>query len=219
MPKYQYTFGLPMDVNHRFLLNGKRFRIGNSGVRTMQLMDELLLLLTKKGSGKSLFSCRALIREVQYYESQSVLSFSISHANHLHARLLAIFLRGRCGGSLGTSTVFEYAKTNNDERTRKLATRALKRMGAWAQLQEIAETDPSEHVRCIATARPSDHYATRLNTFVRNVSPKAITHSQSTLYVAPGLEFDQGRKPKSASTIRAFLERIVRKIRGVHHSY
>lgn len=76
MPKYQYTFGLPMDVNHRFLLNGKkRFRVGNSGVRTMQLMDELLLLLTKKGSGKSLFSCRALIREVQYYESQSVLSF------------------------------------------------------------------------------------------------------------------------------------------------
>jgi hypothetical protein len=183
----------------------------------MQLMDELLQLANRERSNKSLFSSRALIRQVEYNESCCVLSYAITNACDANARYLAIFLRGRCGGSLGTSAVFEYAK-NDDERIRKLATRALKRMGAWAQLKEIAEKDPSEQVRRIATANPPSQYSARLESFVRNVTAKPIEQSQSTLYVAPGVEWDQGRKPKSASTIRMFLERIVRRLRGVHLS-
>ena len=217
MPQYQYTYGLPRNVNHKFWLNGKCFRVGNSGVRTMQLMDELLQLAARESSTKSLFSSRALIRQVEYNESRCVLSYSITHARDANARLLAIFLRGRCGGSLGTSAVFQYAK-DDDEWIRKLATRALKRMGAWAQLKEIAENDPSEKVRRIATANPPGLYSARLETFVRNVTPKPIEPSRATLYVAPGVEWDQGRKSKSASAIRMFLERIVRRLRGVHLS-
>lgn len=217
MPQYQYTYGLPWDVNHKFWLNGKCFRVGNSGVRTMQLMDELLQLATRDRSSKSLFLSRALIRQVEYNESRCVLSYVITNARDANARFLAIFLRGRCGGSLGTSAVFEYAK-KDDEWIRKLATRALKRMGAWAQLQEIAENDPSERVRRIATANPPSQYSARLESFVRNVTPKPIGECRSTLYVAPGVEWDQGQKPKSSSTIRMFLERIVRRLRGVHLS-
>jgi hypothetical protein len=86
---------------------------------------------TNSFAGTWPFRLRPQIRQVQAIDATPVLCLVVERTDDPTLRILAIWLRGRCGGSLGTSSLAAFA-TAADDRTRKEVARALKRMGAWA---------------------------------------------------------------------------------------
>jgi hypothetical protein len=142
-----------------------------------------------------------------------VLTLVVERTDDPTLRLLAIWLRGRCGGSLGTPILAKFS-THPDVQTRKEVARSLKRMGAWDQLREIATHDANGRIRRIATTQPSKPYRDRLASFSRHMARVEIASVKRHLLASPTIDVGHGRAPKSRWVIRMILERIHRIVAG-----
>ena len=169
MVRFRRRFGFPANRDYCFRLRGRRYRVGSSGIRTLKLLTKIHDSCATCRDLSWLFRLRNHIREVQALHSRSVLSLVVERTEDPTLRLLAIWLRGRCGGSLGTSSLAKFA-THPDEQTRKEVARALKRMGDWVQLRELADDEPNARVRRMATPRPTRSYLQRYP-ISRNIFP------------------------------------------------
>ncbi len=213
MAFHRPRFGLPASIDRDYCVAGRRFQIGSSDMRTLKLLKEIYEACALPGRGRGLFSVRVKIVEARALNSTSLLCLVAERTDDQAVRVLAIWLRGRCGGSLGTASLARFA-THPDRQTRKETARALKRMGAWAPLRVMAESDTSERVRRMATSEPPKNYRERLASFSRGIPRIGPASANFPLFVSPELIFGQARPPKPASAIRSVLERIHRLIAG-----
>ena len=221
MMRIQLRFGFPVRRGYQFRLHGQRYYVGASSVRTLKLLADIYRACVTCDDGTWPLRLRPQIRQVQAIEATPVLCLVVERTDDPTLRILAIWLRGRCGGSLGTSSLAKFAtagesqsRSPEDDRTRREVARALKRMGAWVQLREMAEHDPNPRIRRLATAQPARPYRQRLAEYTQRVSRVSAATGKQPLVLAPDLDLTQGRPPKSRSFIRTILERIHRLVTG-----
>lgn len=177
-------------------------------MRTLRLLAEIYDA-TSGVDRLSLVRRRQQIRQIESYDSRNVLTLVVKRTKDPHLRLLAIWLRGRCGGTIGTATVADYC-SDADFQVRKVVARALQRMSAWSDLRAMAAKDPSDRIRRIATVRSPGPFAERLSSLLEHIPPDRTVPVRRNLFIGPSFSLTQGRPPKSAATIRAILERIQR---------
>lgn len=205
-------FGFPARREYRFRLNGRRYRVGPSGIRTLRLLSELTEIHSSSEQ-RSASRRRDRIRASEMFLSRSVLCLVIDRTDDRWLRLLAIWLRGRVGGSLGTAVVARFA-THPDDQTRKEVARALRRMSAWAHLRDMAENDSCARIRRLATTRPAQSYHSRLSRYCNHIPLTAVESLGHRLFVSPDLDIREGRRPKSRFRIRLILKRIQQIVAG-----
>lgn len=135
-------WGFPPLSDYAYRIRDKRYRVGLAGKQTLKLLTEIYFANRHTSGPYWLIPFRKQIREIQRINSRGILSLTVERTPDPKLRLLAIWLRGRCGGTLGTSILADYV-THLDPQTRKEVARALKRMSAWVQLRQLADTDRS----------------------------------------------------------------------------
>lgn len=207
MVRLRAPFGFPTHHGCRFRLGGRRYYVGSRGIRTLRLLAEFHDSWSTCADRSWPFRLRNQIRKAPTISARSVLSLVVERTADPTLRVLAIWLRGRCGGSLGTASLAKFS-THPDDQTRKEVARALKRMGAWVQLRPMAECDPNPRIRRIATIQASRAYGLRLTDFSSHFPKREVRSVQRELVVAPELDLSQGRPPKPRWVIRGILERI-----------
>lgn len=207
MIRKRYLIGFPINSNHRFRLGGHRYPVGVKGVRTLTLLLRIYERFAISSGPERLHGVRGEVREVQLLRSTAVLSHVVACTSDPAVRIISIWLRGRCGGTIGTSVVARFS-TAPDQQTRKEVARALKRMSAWGQLANMATNDRCERVRRIAATPPSRPFGERLAAFSMHASHLEGSSNAAPMFISPGFEWGQGQPPKSPSVIRTILQRI-----------
>ena len=204
--------GFPPHATHRFRMGKRRFRVGANGVKTIKLLVKLREWRHATPSS-GLLVARPLIREVERLNARATLSHVVARTRDPQLRVLACWLRGRCGGTVGTADLVPLS-TDPDGQTRKEAARALKRMAAWGPLAKMATDDPLVRIRRMATCDPVRPMPARIASFVRHVPRRTQSVAPVPYFQAPQLELGHQHPPKSSSLIRALLQRIQRLVGG-----
>ncbi len=207
MSDLRSTYDFPVFRRYAFRIAGRKYRLGSGGVRALEIMADIIQQGPHTPDVTWLLPFRPQIREIERINPSAVLTLVIDRADNEHLRYLAIWLRGRCGGTLGTSVVSGLAPSA-EERRRRHVTRCLQRLAAWSDLRRIAETDPSLRVRRLATQTPSQPHKTRLTAFSQHIFRRNVPRSQTRLVVSPQLDLSAARRPRPTKIIRTVLERI-----------
>ena len=196
--------GFPVEANRKIEINGQRYRIGNAGVKAIQLAVELL---HRRMSFQSLLPLRSEIRECELDNCKAALSHLIEMTPNHNLRIIALWLRGRCGGYVGSQAIAQIAKSE-DEKIRYLAAKAMQSMGSWSTLAVMNKNDPSERVRRIAALRAPRNFKERLSSFSKNV--ESIPHSSmhASLFWSSLIDLHNPVRTKSVEIIRRLLARI-----------
>ena len=199
--------GFPKDARFRFRINGRHCRVNADGVATIERLIELhkASLLAEKPTW--LLAHRDTIREIESLNYRGVLSLIVERTSDPKLRLLAIWLRGRCGGYMGTSILKGYA-TSPDFQIRKETIRALRRLSAWTLLAEVAKNDSNARIRRLAAPVLAKPHLHRLMEFAKNVHPIHVNSTTPPLWISPEIRRFEGKRPKSVLLIRQTLERI-----------
>lgn len=213
MRNLSHFYGFPVKDACRFTLGGRRYRVGANGTRSLELLSMIYDRCCSSADRSWSIGARPLIRKVQAWNERAVLNLVVERTRDPILRVLAIWLRGRCRGSIGTATLVKFAD-HPDFHTRKETARALQRMSAWRTLAVMAEADPSERIRRLATSTPARPFTKRIADFKRHLARIPVPAKRKTLYVAPQLDIGHGTPPKSPALIRAILERIRRLVTG-----
>jgi hypothetical protein len=206
-------YRFPVSSDYRFRLGGSKYRLGPGGVRALKLLAHIAEQTPNSDDIAWLVPLRGHVREIERINPRAALTLVVDRTVNHRLRYLAIWLRGRCGGTLGASTVSRFS-TSSDRALRKEVTRCLKRLSAWAELRAIAETDPDPQIRQLAKQSPSKPYAARLAGFSQHIRRRIIARSTPELVVSPELDLTQGRPAKPRWLIRMILDRIHRLITG-----
>lgn len=212
-PIIRPRFGFPVKRDYGFRLRGRRYWVGAAGVRTLKLLACIYRACVTSDDRNWPLRLRRQIRKVEMLDATPVLCFVVERTRNPLLRILAIWLRGRCGSALGTASIVRFAN-DPDEATRKEVARALRRMQAWGPLQEMADVETNPRIQWLATVHASKPYAQRLANFTKRVACLPTTPSGQPLFVSPELDLSQGHPPKPASFIRMILERIHRLLTG-----
>jgi hypothetical protein len=201
-------FGFPAKSKYEFRLNGRRFRVGQAGVRTLRLLSDIYTSHSKRNDSGWLLSYRCRIEQLwMTLGSRSVLCLVVERTGDPTLRIFAIWLRGHCGGHLGTPIIAQFWR-DPDETTRKEVARSLKRLESWSQLRKMAELEPNKRIKKIATAGPSRPYQLRLDRFAEQSRRIEVSSTIHELVMSPNLVTGQSRPPKPAWLIRMILNRI-----------
>jgi hypothetical protein len=209
--------GFPRNANHKFNINERTWRVGAGGVRTLNLLAELYHARSTTDL-YWLVKHRELVREIKRLSARPVLTLVIQQTSNAHLRKLAVWLRGLCGGTLGTKIIFDL-RDDGDESMRRVVTRALRRMSAWWELRRIARWESSPAIQRMATAKEPTLFGDRLSAATRNFTRGAPSEDRSersrmTLSISRFLDLAGGKPPKSPQVIREILLRIHRLICG-----
>jgi hypothetical protein len=194
-------------------LHGKRYRVGRDGVQALRLLADLYDSDPQPDGRTNLLPFRRRIRQLQAADARAPLSLVVAYASDSRLRVLAIWLRGRLGGIAGTSTLAAFCSHPHDQ-VRKEVARALKRMGAWSAVRNMAESDPNPRIRQLAAAQPVTPYDERLNNFARHIPRLDSQAVKRHLFIAPEVDIRLTCPAKSPSIIRMILERIHRLVSG-----
>lgn len=207
------SLGFPAHEHYRFYLGGHHCYVTLGGVDTLGLLLKIYRASQASTDIRWALAVREEVRRIKSLNARWVLSLVIERTPDPRMRVLAIWLRGRCGGYIGTSILADYA-SSPDFQTRKETARALKRMSGWTHLAKMAASDPDARIRRIATPAPAKPYSSRLAKFSSNIHPVAVSTERRHLWVLPCLRIGEGKPPKSVTAIRAILERIHRLVTG-----
>ncbi|MCC6508231.1 MAG: HEAT repeat domain-containing protein [Pirellulaceae bacterium] len=201
------SIGFPKEARFQFQLNGRHFRVGAAGVNTIERLIEIFDASSLAEKPTWLLARRDTIREIESLNCRSVLSLIADRTSDPKMRLLAVWLRGRCGGYIGTTILSRYTRSPSFQ-LRKETARALNRLSAWSVLAEVAESDSSERIRRIATPPLPKPHSRRLEDFSRNVQPIRVTLKPPPIWISPEVRPSEGKRPKSVLLIRQILEHI-----------
>ena len=196
--------GFPVVASHKIQINGQSYFVGQSGVNAIELAVELL---HRRMTFQSLLPLRSEIRNVELESCKAALSHLIEMTSNKDLKLIAIWLRGRCGGYVGTQTVARFAQSE-DERMRYVVAKALQNMACWNTLASMAKYDPSDRVRRVAAARPLRKFRDRLNSFAKNLELLPHSSKPKGLVWSSSIDLRNPIRSKSVELIRKLLERI-----------
>ena len=199
-------FGFPNDPKYRFRIEKRLYRVNPDGAEALSILSEIhTASLTAKDRYWAL-RLRQHIRRIEFLNCRAIMSHVIKMTRDDRMRLLAIWLRGRCGGYIGTSSVAEYASSTCFE-IQKESVRALQRMSGWADLRQIADSAENLRIRNLAKQRTAKPLNDRINSLLRNMRPIPQGSKNKELWLLPGLALGF-TTPKTIETIRRILLRI-----------
>jgi hypothetical protein len=204
------TFGFPIDFGLKFEVDGNKYRFHAGDIEVLSLLARILASRPHEANPYWLLPFRD---EVRHVNAGVVLAYAAQRTRHPGLRCLAVWLRGRRGGTIGTPIIACLYRTT-DFTLRKEVVRALQRMHAWAPLRRIEACEGEPRIRRLAGQRPARTYASRMGQFLQQVAPRKLPLSSPVLHEREGLNLHGGLPPKSPSFIRAVLERIRRLVRG-----
>jgi hypothetical protein len=197
----------------KFRLNGRRHQVGADGEEALALLRTLYDAAREGRSGNWLLPFRSWIRHLQTLRARAVLSFVVEQTDDKTMRVLAIWLRGRLGGLVGTSTLAAFCQ-DSDVQTRKEVARALVRLQAWAELREMQKFEMHPRIRNITSTTPTRDYRQRLAEFASRAEHLEAPATKRRLFIAKEVDLRLGRPAKPIELIRAILERIHRLVMG-----
>lgn len=199
-------FGFPNDSSYRFRIEKRLYRVNSDGAEVLDILTELYNASVSSDNRFWALRWREQIRRVEFLNVRSVLCYVIQETPDDRMRWLAIWLRGRCGGFMGTSIVAKCA-SSPIFKMQKESVRALRRLSGWSQLREIENSAPNSRIRRMATqqgARPLDD---RLSSLLGSVRRVPASPQPKRLWMSPRLRLELS-PPKSLTMIRELLERI-----------
>lgn len=195
-------------------LGGVRYRINPAGVQAIKLAVTILWMTEHK---RSLFSLRRDLRAMRKSRCRAALTHLIEVTTNDRLRLIAIWMRGQCGGYLGTEVLAKLSVVDAEAVRLKVA-RAMQRMSGWSVLERMSVCDPSLRVRRLASSREPSEFHSRLRDYVNKSTSLPVVAKDTApgreLYVATDFEFAKRMAPKSVEYIREVLDRIRFLVRG-----
>lgn len=203
----------PATPSRIFHLHGKRYRVGRDGVRALRLLTQIYSSPSQPAGHTSLLRFRSQIRQLRAADARGYLCLIIDHAGDLRLLLLAIWLRGHVGGTIGAAALTACCNHPSDQ-LRKEVVRALKRMGVWAPVRIMAETDTNRRIRALAGTQLQRPHEQRLKNFARHIPHLESQITKRRLFIAPDVDIRLTCAAKSSSLIRIILERIHRLVSG-----
>lgn len=207
-------FGFPCRDSYRFRLAGRYYRVGDCGVTALKILAQIYFAKANADSMYWALAVRDKVRQAEHLVARHVLSQVIEMTDDDQLRLLAVWLRGRCGGHLGTKVVanaaIRVAKDRSDAfALRKECVRALRRMSGWAQIRQLVHNETNSRLLCMASPPTGRAYQDRLAAALQNMECKTVDRPQATLWIWPEVKLRLSR-PKSLHVIRQILMRIRR---------
>ncbi len=198
---------LRLSGGYDYHLEGKRYIAGYDEVRVGKLLGIMATKSQKTGDIGWLLPLRPLIREIDSLRTRTFLSYVISTASDSGFLRIAIWLRGRCGGYVGSSIVAKLAR-DRDDGIRKQVAICLRRLSAWPALRQMASNDPSPRIRAIANQPAIPSHSRRQSRFLENVEALKTSSTEMPLRIASSVTFNEGRPARPDWLIRQILNRI-----------
>jgi hypothetical protein len=197
---------------------GRRYLVGIHGVRAMRLVIDMV----NASGGESrkpfvLLRFRQRVRDVLQAPPRAVLAHFAAQTRDPACRRLAVWLRGRCRGTMGTLT-FGRLWAHADPPLRRELARAFNRMDAWDYLRRIEESDPNPRVRRIARQPSPRSFGGRLASFLSGVRPRDVAKTETDLFLHDDFDPTGGRPAKPRWLIRRLLEHIRSLVHGPFES-
>ena len=120
--------GFPVYEGRGFSFQGHRYRINSVGCNILKFLFELAQAGDRCDHKRTwLLRYRADFREMLRIRPTALLSYLCQQTTHEGLRCLAVWLRGRCGGTLGTVAIAVHRKSPS-WKVRKEVARTLQRM-------------------------------------------------------------------------------------------
>lgn len=199
-------------------LQGRRYPVGVVGIRAIQLVIDMVNAAAQEPADRLvLVRFRRRIREVMEAPPRAVLVHFAVQTRDPACRRVAVWLRGRCRGTLGT-VAFGRLWANADLPLRNELTRAFKRMDAWDYLRRIEQCDPDPRLRRMARQPVPPSFDGRLVSFLSGVALSDTAKRTTPLFVHDDVDLDGGRPAKPQWLIRRLLEHIRSLVRGPRES-
>lgn len=204
------TFGFPIEPGLMFQVDGTGYRFHAGDIQLLNLLATILASRPRDPDPYWLLPFREHVRHVP---AGVVLAYAAQRTNHPALRCLAVWMRGRRGGTIGTPVIASLYHTT-DFTLRKEVVRALQRMHAWAPLRRIELCEQEPRIRQLARQRPARAYRGRMDRFLQQVAPCKAPLGSSTLHEQADLNLHGGLPPRTPAFIRSILERIRQLVRG-----
>jgi hypothetical protein len=189
-----------------FKVSGKRFRITGEEERVIALLRQLEINEPTRGRLGWLLPFRPLLREIQYINPRALLSYLLETTDDWRHRRYLIWLRGRCGGYIGTSIVGKFAN-DADASIRKETARSLKRLSGWVYMRQMASSDPIARIRMLAQSSRKSH-AARQARFLEKIDILKTSARPTPLLISPDVDVTQAKPTRQPWFIRQVLMRI-----------
>lgn len=201
-----------------FKLGGVAYRLGSHDLEMLQLLRLLVRAQTANPDLGWLLPFRDQIRAATARRCQASMTMVALLTPDPRERRLALWLRGRCGGSIGAWQLYQLAVRGNLETQRDVA-RALQKMGAWAQVRALAQlTELARRWPRFVSQPPARDFQSRLDLYLAKVPeleiPGTVVGGADLSPVCapqacPAGTMKWGGKPaKPAWLIRLVLDRI-----------
>ena len=191
---------------YRFRIKKRLYRVNPDGAEALSILSEIhTASLTAKDRYWAL-RLRQHIRRIEFLNCRALMIHVIEMTCDDRMRLMAIWLRGRCGGYIGTSSIAEFASSSCFE-IQKESVRALRRMSGWADLRQIADSADNLRIRILAKQRTAKPLNGRIASLLANMRPIPEGSQKKELWLLPGLALEF-TAPKTIETIRRLLLRI-----------
>ena len=208
--RFRKVLGFSPRRGARLRLRGRRYRIGPAATRTLAHLSDIYEVCHGRESptSVSLLSARPQVRQIESLHAHGILAAVAVSTTDPTLRILAVWLRGRCGGSRGTKEIASLA-SDPDPQTRRTVARALRRMEGWAELRMMKAHESDPRVLAIVRGRHAPNYRERLNQFLRVTGSASTTPvpSQAPFWIAPDVKLIRNG-PKPVAVLRQILARL-----------
>lgn len=214
----QQLIGFPIYRDFRFVLFGRKYRVGASGLKALKLLEEAYYCFRDRQHTSWPFALRSIVRQIRNVDGKSTLCFVAANTDNPTIRILAIWLRGHCGGTIGTQVLSQFCH-HGDDQTRKEVARALKRMSAWEALSKFAR-DSNSRIARLASCKAPAPFSSKFERFATSVASLETPLPSKKMAFDLHVELDRrvARPPKSPKVIREILLRI-KKLLSFNESY
>lgn len=207
--------GFPVSWGAKFHVDGNEYRFTATNMAHLELLAKIRAAMPAEPSVYWLLPFRDLVRSTTV---GAIFAYAAQHTRDPLMRCLAVWLRGRRGGRLGTAAIAGLYR-GGDASLRKAVVRALQRMHAWAALRRIQACEPDPRIRRLAQQKGPRAYSSRMSEFIAHVTPGPRPSEATTFFEQEGLELGTALPPRSGSFFRAILDRIRSLVRrGTKHA-
>ena len=198
-----------LPIQSVFQIDKRRFYLGPTGRKTLRLIREIEQLAMHDVAGLWAVRSRTKLHAIRRLDRASVVTLALERCEDDWRALVVLWIRGHLHGRLGSREVARFLQSPHPE-TRKAAIRALRRMGQYSMLDEVALSDPNPRLRRIATARSARPFPERLEKIRGCIKSIAVPSLEQPLQLNVEIDPMQRYEPKSVALIRAILMRIQR---------
>ncbi len=192
----------------RFRLGKTTYILSRSDARALQRLAALRKALPTDTSTTWLLRHRNWIRSIVATRPRTALTLAALATDDRRLIELALWLRGRCQGTVGANDLCQLALRNDLQLQRHVA-RCLQSMGAWAQLRILAsQTDLARYYPRVVWQPPPRAFDTRMASYLAKVRPRTISASRRALWMPNDTIVSRRRPGKPLWLIRLVLDRV-----------